>query len=154
MRVVMAVALAFALASCGEADSGKHDPAVDRAAIVEALNQWPTDFDGTNAAGVCSLFAPDAIVIYPDSADRSYDDTCTQLTGVITDPDRNFSYAAPDIKEVLVDGDLATVRLIWTLTVTDKAGAVLETVRESGVDVFARQPDGSWKIHISHAYPL
>ncbi|MFC0447708.1 hypothetical protein [Rhodococcus jostii] len=42
----------------------------------------------------------------------------------------------------------------WPLTVTDASGAVLENVRESGVDVFRRQPDGSWKIHVSHAFPL
>ena len=50
----------------------------------------------------------------------------------------------------------------WPLTVTDASGSVLENVRESysrmsresGVDVFRRQPDGSWKIHVSHAFPL
>ncbi len=158
-RLVMlagSVAVAFAMASCDAAkdDAAKPDPGADKAAIVQALDQWPKDFNGKNPAGVCSLFAPDAIVIYPDSPDRSYGDSCTQLTGVLANPDRNFSYAPPDIHEVLVDGDLATVRLIWTLTVTDHTGAVLEIVRENGVDVFARQPDGSWKIRISHAYPL
>lgn len=33
-------------------------------------------------------------------------------------------------------------------------GAVLETVTEDGVDVFTRQPDGRWQIHISHAFPV
>ncbi|TQC46944.1 hypothetical protein EEB14_23425 [Rhodococcus sp. WS4] len=42
----------------------------------------------------------------------------------------------------------------WPLTVTDASGTVLENARESGVDVFRRQPDGSWKIHVSHAFPL
>ena len=27
-------------------------------------------------------------------------------------------------------------------------------IDENGVDVFARQPDGSWKIRISHAFPV
>ncbi len=27
-----------------------------------------------------------------------------------------------------------------------------ETIHEDGVDVFRRQPDGRWKIHISHAF--
>ena len=92
------------------------------------------------------------VVKYPDSADRDYDAFCTQIHRVLTNPDRTFSYAPPVIDEILVDGDLATVQIEWTLTVSDKAGAVLDTVVEDGVDVFVRQPDGSWKIHISHAF--
>jgi ketosteroid isomerase-like protein len=53
---------------------------------------------------------------------------------------------------VLVDGDLATVQLFWTLTVTDPEGKVLDTGVEDGLDVFRRQPDGRWKIHVSHAF--
>jgi ketosteroid isomerase-like protein len=50
------------------------------------------------------------------------------------------------------DGDLATVTLFWTLTVTDPAGKVLDTGLEGGLDVFRRQPDDNWKIHVSHAF--
>jgi hypothetical protein len=52
---------------------------------------------------------------------------------------------------VLVDGDLATVKLFWTLTVTDESGNGLDTGGEDGFDEFRRRPDGSWKIHVSHA---
>ena len=54
----------------------------------------------------------------------------------------------------MADNDTVAVRLIWTLTVLDASGAALEIVKEQGIDVFRRQPDGSWKISISHAYPL
>ena len=116
------------------------------------VNHWPMDFDNGNVEVVCGLFAPDVVVKYPDSADRDHDAFCAQMRGVRTDPDRTFSYAPPAIGEILVDGDLATVQIEWTLTVGDQTGTVLETVVEDGVDVFVRQPDGSWKIHISHAY--
>jgi ketosteroid isomerase-like protein len=68
------------------------------------------------------------------------------------DPAKRYSYAQPDIREILVDGDLATVKLFWTLTVTDPTGKVLDTGVEDGLDVFVRQPDGRWKIHVSHAF--
>ena len=55
---------------------------------------------------------------------------------------------------MLVDGDTAVVRLVWTLTVTDASGTAIDVVREKGLDVFRRQPDGTWKIRISYAYPL
>lgn len=38
------------------------------------------------------------------------------------------------------------------LTVTDPSGMVLDTGVEDGLDVFTRQADGSWKIHVSHAF--
>ena len=50
-----------------------------------------------------------------------------------------------DIEEVLVFGDVAVVRLVWTLTITEKDGREIRSV-EPGMDVFRRQPDGSWKI--------
>ena len=45
-----------------------------------------------------------------------------------------------------------TVQLFWTLTVTDPEGKVLDTGVEDGLDVFRRQPDDTWKIHVSHAF--
>ena len=49
-------------------------------------------------------------------------------------------------------GDLAIVRLVWTLNVSspDTPKAVQST--EPGLDVFRRQPDGSWKISRYIAY--
>ncbi len=152
MRRVFACLLVMAtLAGCGH-DSGSSDPAADRAAIEAALLQWPEDFDAKNLDAVCGLFADDVVLVYPDSPDRGHQQFCDQMREVFHDPAKKFTYAAPDIQEVLVDGDLATVRLIWTLTVRDASGRVLETVKENGVDVFRRQADGSWKIHVSHAF--
>lgn len=101
---------------------------------------------------MCGLFANDVVLSYPDSPDRGYDAFCTQMTRRLQDPTRHYTYADPDIEEILVDGDLGAVKLIWTLTVTDPSAKVLETVVEDGVDVFQRQADGSWKIRISHAF--
>ena len=123
-----------------------------RAAIEAALEQWPNDFNAENLAGVCGLFADDVVLVYPGAPDRNRKEFCDQMQTLFDDPAKRFSYAAPDIGEVLVDGDLATVRLIWTLTVRDTSGKVLETVEENGLDVFRRQADGSWRIHVSHAF--
>lgn len=142
------VALA-ALAGCG---AKVHDPELDRAAIESALRQWPIDFNAENVDAVCGLFAEDVVLVYPDSPDRGHQQFCDQMHRLFDDPTKTFSYEAPDISEVLVDGDLATVRLIWTLTVRDSTGRVMETVEENGLDVFKRQPGGGWKIHVSHAF--
>jgi uncharacterized protein (TIGR02246 family) len=131
------------LAGCG---------ASDRADIEAALLQWPRDFNARNLDAVCGLFADDVVLAYSGAPDRNRDAFCDQMRDQFRDPSKTFSYDEPDIKEIIVDGDLATVRLFWTLTVRDTSGKVLETIHEDGVDVFRRQPDGSWKIHISHAF--
>lgn len=114
--------------------------------------QWPRDFNARNVDAVCGLFANDAALAYPDAADRDRHAFCDQIREGFRDPSETVNYDAPDIKEIIVDGDLATVRLFWTLTVKDASGKAVETIHEDGVDVFRRQPDGSWKIHISHAF--
>jgi steroid delta-isomerase len=60
---------------------------------------------------------------------------------------------ALDIKEIIVAGDFALVRLTWTLTVQGK-DASAETIDEPGMDLFRRQSDGSWKIFRYIAYDV
>ena len=54
----------------------------------------------------------------------------------------------------MVWGELSVVRLIWTLTVVARDARATETIEEPGIDVFRRQPDGSWKISRYLAYPI
>jgi steroid delta-isomerase len=67
----------------------------------------------------------------------------------LSDETRDYRYAL-DIKEILVFGDAAVVRLVWTLTIKNTDGEV-ESV-EPGLDVFRRQADGTWKIVRYMAY--
>jgi uncharacterized protein (TIGR02246 family) len=151
LRLIGCLVGAAALAGCG-GEAAEPDAERDRAAIEAALRQWPSDFNAENLDGVCGLFADDVVLIYPGSPDRGRREFCDQMGRLFDDPTRTFTYDQPDVREVLVDGDLATVRLIWPLTVWDTSGKVLETIDENGVDVFRRQADGSWKIHVSHAF--
>ncbi|CAN5394863.1 SgcJ/EcaC family oxidoreductase [soil metagenome] len=153
VRIFLAAGCALGSAACDHPGSGS-DTSRDEIAIVDALRQWPVDFDAEHLDAVCGLFADDVVLVYPNSADRGHDQFCDQMRINFADPTKKFSYAAPDIRDVRIDGDLGAVRLIWTLTVRDASGRVLETVAEDGVDVFRRQPDGSWKIVVSHAFPL
>jgi ketosteroid isomerase-like protein len=58
--------------------------------------------------------------------------------------DIRLRYANPDIHEILLAGDVAVVRLTWTLT-TEVDGR-RDTTTEEGMDIFRRQPDGRWSI--------
>jgi len=78
--------------------------------------------------------------------ERSYDDICKLLHASLSDAGKRFTYSPPAIKEVIVSGDLAVVRLTWTLKVHSEGTPSDVTSEEIGLDVFRRQPDGRWKI--------
>ena len=126
--------------------------ASDTEEITRVLNQWPKDFNAKNLEATCGLFAPNSIAVYPDSNDRDYEGICNTFKAIFKDPALTFTYDAPNIKEIIVDKDMAAVRLIWVLRVL-KDNKQIQSVTEIGLDVFQKQPDGSWKIRISSAYP-
>jgi steroid delta-isomerase len=121
-----------------------------QAAIRAALTQWMADFNAGRADKVCDLFARDLVAQYRGQPERGYDALCDLLRRSLADRGKTYNYALA-IKEVLVEGDLAVVRLDWTLTVRAKDGAETTSV-EPGMDIFRRQPDGSWKISRYVAY--
>jgi uncharacterized protein (TIGR02246 family) len=114
-------------------------------AIRAVLTTWMADFNAGRADRVCAVFAPDLRATYRGFPDRGYEEICDLLRRSLADQRRGFSYAL-DIEEILVSGDLAVVRLVWRLTVTPREGSPAVTSREPGMDVFSRQPDGSWRI--------
>jgi steroid delta-isomerase len=117
----------------------------DETAIRQALTNWTDHFNGRHTDQVCHLFAADLRYDFRGAPERGFGDICNLLRRSLADKIWTYSYA-PNIKEVIVSGDLAVVRLVWTLTVKT-AGAPHETVsREPGLDIFSQQPDGSWKI--------
>jgi ketosteroid isomerase-like protein len=67
------------------------------------------------------------------------------------DPEKTFHYSL-NVNEILVYGETAIVRLVWTLEI-DKDATPKETVEETAVDIFRHQADGSWKISRYLAYP-
>jgi len=132
------VSLVLASAAAAQSDT----PA--QAAIRAALTQWMADFNAGRAEKVCDLFARDLVAQYRGQPERGWDALCDLLRRSLADRSKTYSYALA-IKEILVEGDLAVVRLTWTLTVRAKDSAETTSV-EPGMDIFRRQADGSWKI--------
>jgi ketosteroid isomerase-like protein len=121
--------------------------------IREALHRWPHDFNMRNTPAVCDLFASDLVASYPGMKDKNYQEMCSNFSLILSNLDKLYFYEEPEIQQILVKGDLAVVRLIWTLNVKEK-GQKEATIKEKGMDVFRRQPDGNWKISVSYAYEL
>jgi ketosteroid isomerase-like protein len=146
--------LAILAAAClpGGLSSPARAQSVDQAeqAIRAALTKWTNDFNARDASHICDLFAPDLVYDYRGFPERDYATLCGLLQRSLADQTRTFSYALA-IREIIVSGDMAVVRLVWTLKVTP-AGGKSEESREPGLDMFRRQPDGSWKIARYIAY--
>jgi ketosteroid isomerase-like protein len=119
-------------------------PDIEQTAIRAALAKWTDDFNARNAEAACSLFSTDLRYDYRGFPERNYADICDGLRRALIDRTKRYAYSLA-VKEVLVSGDLAMVRLTWTLTVTKPNGRP-KVSREPGIDVFKRQADGTWKI--------
>src|SRR5262249_10497049 len=92
----------------------------------------------------CGLFSTDLRYDFRGFPERNYTDICGGLRRALTDRTRRYAYALA-VKEVLGSGDLAIVRLTWTLTITQPV-APPKVSQEHGIDVFKRQANGTWKI--------
>lgn len=124
------------------------DVNADKAAISARLQHWAEAFNNRDAAAVCDLFAPDLIATIRGAAksgtlERDRSALCAHLAAVLANPNQRWRYT-PDIREIIVSGDLAVVRIVWTLTVEGPSSS--HTSEEPGLDIFRRQPDGSWAI--------
>ena len=134
------------------ASAADDDSAAVQNQIRVELEKWKLDFNAGDASQVCALFAPDLISNFRGQPEDTYNSLCANLQAALTDPAKTYHYDL-EIKEILVSGDLAVVRLVWTLKVRPKDAAASEvTTREPGMDIFRRQPDGSWKISRYMAY--
>ena len=147
-RMVAAIVLStFLLFLSSNAPALAGDAAME---VRRALTQWVADFNAGKTERVCDLFATDVRADFRGYPTRDHKAVCDLLIQSLTNKTRAFSYAL-DIKEILVFGDVAVVRLVWTLTIKEKGGREFKSV-EPGMDVFRRQADGSWKIVRYMAY--
>jgi ketosteroid isomerase-like protein len=115
------------------------------AEIRAALEQWMADFNAGHADKICDIFAPSLRADIAGAAERDFDAQCQLLRQVLGDSSRSFSYAL-DLKEILAEGDMAAVRLKWTLTARVKATGNVSSTEEQGLDVFGKGSDGRWRI--------
>jgi steroid delta-isomerase len=122
----------------------------EEAAIRAALSKWTSEFNARDPSHICDLFAQDLIYDFRGFPERNYETLCTLLRQSLADRTKAFAYAL-DIKEIIVSGDIAIVRLVWTLKVTLPGAKEVES-EEPGLDVFRKQADGNWKIARYIAY--
>jgi ketosteroid isomerase-like protein len=139
--VVIAASLVLVLTPLAAAAG----PASPEDEIRTALQNWTDDFNAGRADKVCDLFAPVLRADVRGAPERDFDAQCKLLRKALADPERASSDAF-EVKEILVEGDMAAVRLTWTTTTRVKASGQVSTSVDQGLDVFGRGSDGTWRI--------
>src|SRR3954467_5957347 len=119
--------------------------------IRTAIENWRSAFNARDEDRVCALFAPDLVANYQGEPERDYASLCEMLRAAVRAPDVIYRYSV-EIKEIVVYGETAVVRLVWALEI-EKAGSPTQTIEEPAIDIFHRQADGTWKISRYLAYP-
>jgi steroid delta-isomerase len=147
-RILRAAMLALAVAAI--AGAARADDSAE-GEIRAALEQWRLDFNARKTDRICDLFATELRYDFQGLPEQNYEQLCARLNKALADTARTFNYGL-DVKEVIVRGSFAVVRLTWISTLTTADGKS-ETANEPGLDVFERQPDGAWKIIRYIAYP-
>lgn len=144
--MLVALTLLAAPASVGATQHAEEE-------IRAALVKWTQDFNAGKADAVCELFSQELRYDFRGYPERTYADVCSRLKRSLADKSKRYAYAL-DIREILISGEIAVVRLVWTLTVTLPNGQTVTSV-EPGMDVFRREPDGAWKIirYLAYAEP-
>ena len=149
MRVWWWSFMLVALTGCAAAPTRAD---ADATAIRATLEQWRQDFNARRGARICELFAPELRADFQGMPELGHTAVCARLRKAMAEPAGSLQLALR-IQDVMVSGAQAVVRLTWTSTETAPNGKA-QAEDEQGLDVFARQPDGSWKIVRYVAYPV
>ena len=100
--------------TCALASPARAEDSADQLRSGRRSVQWIQDFNAHRADEVCELFETDVIAdIRETETPQTFDLVCQRLTRAVGNQTRTYSYS-PDIKEILVFGDVAVVRLVWT----------------------------------------
>ena len=123
----------------------------DRDALQAVLTDFVRAFNTGDADHVCDIFARDLIYDYRGlPPDRTFKDICDGLRATLADRTRHYGYAL-NRREIQVFGDIASVRVVWDMTLT-VAGAKPVHAQEYSLDLFRREPGGGWKLFRFNAY--
>jgi len=127
--------------------------ASDATAIRDAITGWTDAFNARQTDAVCTLFAPDLEFTFGAQPGGTYDELCGRLRSALANRNAGYRYT-PEIHEILISGDLAVVRLVWTLVITRPPPAAPLTVTEPAMYVMRHDPDGNWRVFRFLAFTL
>lgn len=140
--------MAFQIA-CTQAPATVPAPADTRAADEQTIKDseaaWVKDFAAKDMDKIVAHYADNASVLMPDTPIMTGKDAIRAgMKDVITDP--KFSLELTTAKVEVSSGDLAYSQGTYAVTATDPKTKKVIMEKGKYVEVYKKQPDGSWKI--------
>jgi ketosteroid isomerase-like protein len=149
LKLLPTVLVAFQI-GCTQTPATAPAPADTRAADEKAIRDsevaWGNDYAAKDLDKILAHYADTASVLMPDTAIMTGKDAIRAgLKDGIADPKFSLALATSKV-EVSTAGDLAYSQGTYTYTGTDPKTKKLMTEKGKYVEVYRKQPDGSWKI--------
>jgi uncharacterized protein (TIGR02246 family) len=117
----------------------------DVEAVRKAIAAMGEAFNAKNPAALMALHAPDVILTDPGLPDQTFE-TLAKSYGELNKMKPGVTVTtSPTIEEILLSGDLAVVRIIWTTLTVQENPQRKSTRFMKGLQVWRRESDGSWK---------
>jgi len=143
MQKLLASALVLAMLT-GSTSSSAQDSAKDIETLRGLIVEQARAINAHDPDGVLKHYSREIIVSYPGVPDTNYaafekNYRAMMNPGITTQ-------TVPNIDEVLVSGDLATVRMMWSTTITDKATGKTTSRQAKDLQVWRRE-NGAWKFY-------
>jgi uncharacterized protein (TIGR02246 family) len=122
----------------------------DSAAVHQAVLRGGTALNARDPDAIIALYARDLVLSYPGKPDMGYD-ALARAMREMTSTDTTVLHITTQgaVDEVIVSGDLAVVRVVWTTTTTSRAhrdsASVRATRRMKDLQVWRREADRVWR---------
>jgi ketosteroid isomerase-like protein len=116
----------------------------DYALFENIFRHWTQSFNHKDLAGSCSLFSENLVADYRGAPQKNYASICDGFKKVFSQDHQSYQYDFR-LREVYRAGDLAVARITWYLRIYAN-GKPVSRVKDEGMDVFAKNPRGEWKI--------
>ena len=140
LLLIVATLLVFASSGCApHVDTAAEEAAIRNAADVEQLNAAKA----RDVEGLLTFHTDNASMLPPDAPIATGKEAIRELwTDIIASPSVGWQTSAVEVSSA---GDLAYSRGTYELAVTDAEGNPATEIGK-WVDVWKKQPDGTWKL--------
>lgn len=138
-----AVAIATAIAMASISARAVQPAATDDAETLRGLiRQTEKAINSHDPDGVMAHYSRDVIVSYPGVPDTTYDQFARSYRQMMNPSITTATVA--DVQEIVVSGDLASIRMTWSTTITEKASGKSSSRQAKDLQVW-RKENGQWK---------
>ena len=148
MRYRLVACLLIAVSALGtQAGAQQAPPSAnekDVASLRSAILRSAESFNKGDADAIMSQYAKDIVLSYPGLPDLGYDELVQSYREMVKRPPGVTVQTTPTIEEILVSGDLALIRVMWTTTTTNAEPPRQTSRQMKDFQVWRREKDGTW----------